>query len=252
MRSVGGVIGTNTRQAGFIHIEADDPLPSGDFDLITIGLEGSRVRDEDLVRIDELPQLTTLNLSWTDVGDEGLARLGSLPSLRNLYLVRTKITDAGLRELERYPSLGAMHLDDNSVTDAGVASVAAWPGLTHLHLSNTAITDAGVPALGSLKHLTELHVRVTALTRDGVSRQQQALPRCRIRSNFGEFGPGAPVSPDQTPDLAVAEWAHSIGGTVGRGESVDAAISRFGPMVPSPGERLELRHLHRPPRGCGV
>ncbi len=217
VRSIGGRVGGGNPQLGFVTLDADDPIPAGPFDLVTVGLEACDVRDEDLSLLDELPHLTTLTLNHTSVSDAGLALLGNLPQLRNVYLVRTRITDAGLRELERYAGLGALHIDDAQITDAGLASVAAWSGLTQLHLSNTNVTDACIPSLSSLKRLTQLHVRITGLSPDGVNALRAALPQCLIRSNFGEFAPAAPLSPDQTPDRAVAEWAHAIGGVVGLG-----------------------------------
>src|SRR5947207_13445337 len=63
---------------------------------VVVYLESTKVRDADLVLLDDLPETTHLDLTTTAVADPGLAHLRGLSKLRVLGLARTRVTDAGL------------------------------------------------------------------------------------------------------------------------------------------------------------
>jgi len=51
-------------------------------------------------------------------------------------------------------------------------------------LGQTSVTDAGLEHLGGLKQLQYIELGRTNVTGEGVNKLQQALPKCRIDSDF--------------------------------------------------------------------
>ena len=213
VRSLSGTIGGGNPQIGYVVVPPEDPLPEGRFDLVTVDLQRQSITDADLKRFDDLPFFTTLILTGTPVTDEGLANLGELPELLGLFLSETEIADAGLAQLSRYPKLETLHVGQTHVTDRGLESLRKCPRMQWLFLSGCDVTDDGLQVLAELPKLRHLHLVDTHVSRSGVERLREALPQCRIESNFGDFRPST------SPDRAVAEWAHALGGTVGLGGS---------------------------------
>ena len=192
VRSLSGTIGGGNPEIGYVVVPPDEPVPDGRFDLVTVGLDQQPIADADLKRFDDLPFFTTLILTGTPVTDQGLANLGDLPELLGVFLNETAITDAGLKELIRYRRIET------------------------LHISGTYITDAGLDDLSKLPDLVSLQLIGTRVSRSGVERLHQALPQCKIESNFGVYEPNTGVpSATEDPERAVAEWVHKQGGIVG-------------------------------------
>jgi hypothetical protein len=61
-------------------------------------IRGSKIRDQDLALLAELPQLTTLSIMYVPLTDAAVAVLESRSSLRWLALLGTDITEARLNE----------------------------------------------------------------------------------------------------------------------------------------------------------
>jgi hypothetical protein len=88
-----------------------------------------------------------LDLSRTRVTDQELAHIADLPNLRKLELNNTKVTDTGLAHLQGLKSLETLNLYGTSVTDAGLRSLEPLAGLKQIHLFMTNTTEAGANAL---------------------------------------------------------------------------------------------------------
>jgi len=82
-----------------------------------------------------------------------------------LLLIQTKVTDAGLAKRKELPKLHSLVLDDTAVSDDGLAILRAIPGLTEVQMLRTKVTEVGVKKLAA------------------------ALPKCKIVSDYGSFGP---------------------------------------------------------------
>ncbi|MGD9635521.1 MAG: protein kinase [Pirellulales bacterium] len=169
-----------------IELKAGDALPAAPFQLVAVNLDGdAALRDKDLARFDQLPQLTSLGLSHTKIGNEGVKRLGHLPALENLFVVETLVGDPGVAALKEFPQLTLLQAYDTKITDRGLRQIAAGnPKLVELSLVDCPITDKGLAALAPLKQLRLLAVDRTGVTAAGVARLQRALPDCEIRSDF--------------------------------------------------------------------
>ena len=162
----------------------------------------------------ELAEITRLELTSNELTDADLAVLGAMPKLW-IFRVSGPITDAGVPSVVRYPHLKVVGLSRTKITDTGLVSVAKTRSLENLRLAGSAaITDAGLAAfaghdrlqtldltnclgitdacvskLQALPKLTELFVEGTRITRDGAAKIAEALPGCRIASDFGVVEP---------------------------------------------------------------
>lgn len=71
------------------------------FDLRSIDISNSRVTDDDLRHVKEMPQLRWIDLSNTNVSDEGLEHLVGLTRLRELHLNGSRCTPEGIKKLQQ-------------------------------------------------------------------------------------------------------------------------------------------------------
>lgn len=133
-------------------------IPAVTYVVNVVDLSGTRVRDADLARIADLPEVDWLNLLQTHVGDAGMRHVSKMTSLTRLWLLGTDVTDAGLREIRKLDRLKFLGLNGTKVSDAGIADLSAMTSLTGIDLRNTRVTPSGVVRL------------------------RTALPACRIQS----------------------------------------------------------------------
>ncbi len=213
-RMQGGTLGLgNVFTKGYQTVRPDEELPLGLFVLHILDLNRASITDADLSRVRNLKALTTLIVSGTPISDEGLAALGDLPALEQVYLSSTKVSDSGLTELiRRYPQIIRLHIASTQVTDAGIESLRSLPNLLSLSCFQLPLTDHSIDTLRQLTKLQTAGLTGTKISRQGIDRLRAALPTCKIESDYGTF---EPVTKNRAGDRSVAEWVHSLGGTVG-------------------------------------
>ena len=91
---------------------------------------GSVISDRGLANLGNLPSLIHLDVRWSKVTDQGLVQLKELPFLRTLYLENCiGITDEGAAILATMPGLESLNISQTKITPAGVLRVAALPRL---------------------------------------------------------------------------------------------------------------------------
>jgi serine/threonine protein kinase len=140
--------------------------------------------DAELEQFQDLPFISLLNVSLTKIGDEGLLSLGRMPRLAHLFLVGTSVTDEGLDALSGFPELATLFVKDTGVTDAGLDRLVELPRLKEVMLVNCPITDAGLAKLHQVASLKTLYINGTQVTARGIIALQDALPDCRVESDF--------------------------------------------------------------------
>lgn len=114
----------------------------GTFPELFLNLSGTRITDDPLKRIAEMPAITGLNLEGTQVTDGGIFRIARLPKLRSLHLARTRVGDRGIAPLRQCIGLQFLHLGIQS-TDASLRYLTNLPQLGILSLEGTLVTDDG-------------------------------------------------------------------------------------------------------------
>ncbi len=119
--------------------------------VVEVDLRSTRVSDNDLQILHELPSMTWLGLYDTSITDRGLIRIGKMQSTR-ISMVRLNS-----RHRCRNPSLGGtLQSSRASYSVYGDYSMPRWPtlpdfpNLRELAVAETAVTDKGVKQLANL------------------------------------------------------------------------------------------------------
>ena len=150
--------------------------------LNTLGLIRARIRGHGLAHVARLP-LLDLSLAHSKISDDALTYF-RFSKLQCLNLNQTRIGDTGLARISTMPDLRTLYLDGTRVTDAGLAEVARISTLEELSLLRDQVTDVGLTHLSNLKALRRLDVRTTQVTEPGIARLKQAIPDCKIVSDY--------------------------------------------------------------------
>ncbi|MFI4849482.1 MAG: protein kinase [Gimesia chilikensis] len=205
--------------------------------LMYLDLSESALTNVGLKNIGNLKQLVTLNIpTISGIDDTGLAHIAGLTNLQELYLHNNpQLTDDGIKHLQGMHQLTELTLANTGFSDAGMKYLSGIKDLEKLHLANcqrlsdagiehlanlkklkslllflTPITDAGLKHLHGLKKLEMLDLRDTKVTSAGITALKQALPNCKIESNFK----AAMLNGSPKTEREIAEWIISIGGRV--------------------------------------
>jgi uncharacterized membrane protein len=103
------------------------------------------VTDADLQLLVPLKkQLLWLNLGRTKITDEGLKVIGQLPALRQLHFDHTSIGDEGLKHLMTLTELSYLNLVGTKITDAGLAHLSSLKKLKKVFVYQTEVTQTGL------------------------------------------------------------------------------------------------------------
>lgn len=132
-----------------------------------LSLSGSRLLTDDGVRLlARMPQLQRLDLSGTRVSDEGLDVLPNLPDLRHFELMWNRtVTDRGVAHLRHCDRLERVQMMGSNVGNGLIAALAGKPRLSALS-TGIAVDDEGLSLLRDLPHFARLHA-VSQAAHDG-------------------------------------------------------------------------------------
>jgi Leucine-rich repeat (LRR) protein len=129
------------------------------------------VTDEGLAAIKGWKRLKRLNVHGTKISDTTLEHISGISTLESVNVGSAMITDVGLERLTTLPNLKELTMGGNELGDAGLQALRQMPGLTYLDLSGRqgtdsnvwaiAMSDAGLDAVLSLKDLRELRFSCT-------------------------------------------------------------------------------------------
>ncbi len=212
--SVNGTLEASTG-AGLRQAKTMADLVGGSFQVYEVRFDwgNPRVTDDGLAKLTSLRHLKRLNLGGIPITDKGIAHLADMGSLEGLFIDSTRVGDGGLKLIGKLTQLKELTANSLAITDDGLAALKnlvelrrLWlmhtrigddgmkhlAGLTKLEilaLHDTHVTDKGVEQLDKLVNLRELNLRKTNVTRDAVAKLAAALPKCRIESDHGAFGP---------------------------------------------------------------
>jgi len=150
--------------------------------LKSLGLERTKIGDDDLGALQEFAQLEELDLADTGVGDVGIAHLAKLRRLSEIDLSNTRITDSGVAALAELAELRRLDLCNSQITDGGMKHLARLSKLERLDLSATKVTDEGLQYLERLENLQQLSLPFLSrtVTTERIRALRQALPDCVI------------------------------------------------------------------------
>ena len=145
-----------------------------------IAIRNAGIRDKQLERIGEFPNLQSLSLEGNPITDSTLASISDVRNLHGVYLTDTNIGDNGLAHLENAANLQQLWLRGTEITDHGLSSLKNLKSLSYVDLSNTDVSDVGLEKLTHLKNMYYLHLPGTRVTKSGMEALGDVLPNCRI------------------------------------------------------------------------
>ncbi len=191
-----------TIRSGYLHDSAIDAISRLET-LTHLRLSG-KLTSEGVAQLSRLSKLRCLDLRHNDISAGAMEPLGALNRLEELVLADTaadatyvhhfpdlrvlilsgeqgdpNIDFAAIAKLEKLEILDVSH--NKTTTDRGIARLDSLKRLRALVLSNTDVTDSCIDVLASLPSLEALDLEHTKVTASGISRIEQALPRCLIR-----------------------------------------------------------------------
>jgi hypothetical protein len=115
---------------------------------VDFSLRGKEVKDEELLLLKDVPNLTELNLGGTMITDASLAHLKPLKNLTRLQLHNTKVSDASLVNLAEMTKLKSLNLYGCAgITDMGLEHLKGLKELKKLYLWQTKVTEPGATKL---------------------------------------------------------------------------------------------------------
>lgn len=151
--------------------DLDDPgRLSGFQHLQQIGFPNTRLSDQGLRRLVELPDLRSLDLSATSITDDGLVALADRPFEQVVVRDNRQLTDRSLIKLAGNPHLESLTLSGTRATDAVLAKLAGHRRLNGLYLAHTATTDKGLESIATIHQLNYLALNDTRVTAQGLER----------------------------------------------------------------------------------
>ncbi|MSR58181.1 MAG: hypothetical protein EXS05_10955 [Planctomycetaceae bacterium] len=120
-----------------------------------VDLEGSRIDDNDILLLRNLPDVRFFSARDTNISDRGVSRLISCSTRWNSLWFdgSRRISDASLASLASCDALSVLTLNDTSVTDAGIVQIRKLNEIKSLRLDRTRVTGA---CIKSLSHLPQL------------------------------------------------------------------------------------------------
>jgi Leucine-rich repeat (LRR) protein len=154
-------------------------LPEGKEAIGELKLSGSKVTNEGLAALPNLPNLATLDLSGTVIDDTGLAPLANCPALQELNLSATKITGRGLSDVAKNQNIKKLTITNSSIDLTGFVAIGSMTQLVSLAISQSPLNDEGCQYVGSLVNLEELYMHSCGVSDQGMA-QFKRLTKLRV------------------------------------------------------------------------
>jgi len=140
LRKLGLLVNQAAKDQAFLEVNAVNAhgladkelseLSSVQDQIVRLKLGQTKMTDNFMSQISDMPLLIQLDLDHTIVSDKGLSALENLKYLESLNLYGTKVSDAGLMSLAKIKSLQRVYLWQTKVSEAGVAKLKKMrPGL---------------------------------------------------------------------------------------------------------------------------
>ena len=139
-----------------------------------VNLASAWIKNDDLARLADFPELERIDLSYTWISDLGLEHLQGLENVRSLSLFYCDyITDTGIIYLKEWKRLEELDLEGTDVTSRVFEHLGAITSLRSLKVGMSRVEDEGFENLAPLASLERLSFR-------GAKMSGRALPLLRL------------------------------------------------------------------------
>lgn len=163
------------------HVKTNDMIPTEPFKVRRVLLGDSKVDDNDLSQLLEIPTLEYLNIAHGSVVGPGLAQLKTLPNLRGLAMHGPQGLPENIKHIANLKELRSLEIDGRGVNDDSLAHFKKLVNLEALDLVNSGdVTGRGCVHLKDLPKLRWIDFRGNthddeALAAIGQMKQIQAI-----------------------------------------------------------------------------
>ncbi|WP_114747911.1 c-type cytochrome domain-containing protein [Pleomorphovibrio marinus] len=99
---------------------------------VSLNLSNMPLKDEDLDKLSDFPNLERLYLNFTDISGEGLGHLRPLENLKLLSLSGNKIDDNGVENLQELKSLKQLFLWNSGLSNEQISTLQSALGDTYI------------------------------------------------------------------------------------------------------------------------
>ena len=118
------------------------------------------------------------------VKDEHIVPLADIRNLSELDLGNTQITSVGLQHISKASSLTKLSLANTAIDDSGLKHIEGLSNLMSLNLYNTKVTDAGLASLKNMKFLRKVYGWQSGITENGAAELKKTLPNVDVNLGF--------------------------------------------------------------------
>ncbi|MBW3540817.1 MAG: protein kinase [Planctomycetes bacterium] len=153
------------RQPRFLRTKED--IPTGDFDLTTLGAHYMRFTDKEVARLLAFPELESLGIVGDDLTDAAAEALVRLKNLKQLYVLAPRFTDAGVTTVTALEGLESLTIGRASISDAAAAAVVEMRSLKKVGFPMTPVTDEALRHLATLPELESVNLNGTSVNGTG-------------------------------------------------------------------------------------
>ena len=134
----------------------------------------SKMCDEQLHLLKDLPRLTTVSLSGPGITDRGIKVLSELPAVVDVALVDTTVSADGLSWLAKSGRITGLSLVGENVTDDLLYRLPRFSNLKDLQLGRTRVTSEGLVPIRQMRNLSSLRIETSPnVGDDGLSHLSQ-------------------------------------------------------------------------------
>ncbi len=145
-----------------------------------VNIVRSKIADEDLRWLLELPKLRHLDLSYAPITDKGIAIVGHLRTVEYLLLNQLPITNQSIVYISNLANLKELEvISSDRIRGTNLQYLGRLPKLRNLALSSTLVNDSALSGLSALKQLEGLHLGHTRVSDQGMS-SVAVLPNLKV------------------------------------------------------------------------
>src|SRR6185436_16461319 len=141
--SSGKITGVDFRSSWVTDTDLRELLKLPDLSFLDLSL--TRITDQGMLEIKNLPGIVELNLYFAEyVTDEGISAIKNWKKLKRLNIHGTKISDTTFEHISGITTLESVNAGSASVTDVGIERMTSLPNLKELTIGGNKITDSGL------------------------------------------------------------------------------------------------------------
>ncbi len=170
----------------------------------SLNLDSSNIGDEQVVYLNQMPNLETLNVGYSKVTGRGIAKFSRLKELESLSFDGNHDYKAMLLALEGSEKLQRLSLKtlDPPVSATEARLIASCKNISYLFLDESLASDEALQILSDLPKLEFLGVNNCAISSRAIENFKKSYPRGQVKVIFSQQAVDASAFGNESP----ADW----------------------------------------------